>query len=71
MPSLSPLSPLDDNIISAQRPGLKTGVENYIACSEIGSGFEEPGGTSPPRISRSTPPPGGGGVNRLHYNAIN
>ena len=26
--------------------------------SEIGSGFEEPGGTPPPRIPRSNPPPG-------------
>ena len=25
--------------------------------SEIGSGFEDPGGTPPPRIPRSTPPP--------------
>ena len=29
---------------------LKTGVENYIFWSEIGSGFEEPGGTPPRRI---------------------
>ena len=35
---------------------LKTGVDNYIFWSEIGSGFEEPGGTSPPRIPRRTPP---------------
>ena len=28
-----------------------------IFWSEIGSGFEEPGGTPPPRIPRSTPPP--------------
>ena len=27
--------------------------------SEIGSGFEDPGGTPPPRIPRSTPPPPG------------
>ena len=26
--------------------------------SEIGSGFEDPGGTPPPRIPRSIPPPG-------------
>ena len=25
---------------------MKTGVENYIFWSEIGSGFEEPGGLS-------------------------
>ena len=34
---------------------MKTGVENYIFWSEIGSGFEEPGGTPRPRIPRSTP----------------
>ena len=38
-------------------PGLKTGVENGMFRSEIGSGFEDPGGTPPPRIPRSTPPP--------------
>ena len=41
--------------------GLKTGVENDILWSEIGSGFGEPGGTPSPRIPRSalhpTPPP--------------
>ena len=36
--------------------GLKTGVENDIFWSEIGSGFGEPGGTPPSRIPRSTPP---------------
>ena len=30
--------------ISALRPSLKTGVENYIFWSEIRSGFREPGG---------------------------
>ena len=45
----------NDNMISALRPGLKTGVENYIFWSEIGSGFGEPGGTPQPRIPRSTP----------------
>ena len=40
-------------------PGLKTGVENGIFWSEIGSGFGEPGGTPLPRIPRCTPlPPG-------------
>ena len=39
-----------------QSPGLKTGVENGIFWSEIGSGFGEPGGTPLPRIPRSTPP---------------
>ena len=28
-----------------------------FSWSEIGSGFEDPGGTPPPRIPRSTPPP--------------
>ena len=45
----------NDKIISAHRPGLKTGVENYIFWSEIVSGFGEPGGTSPLSIPRSTP----------------
>ena len=35
---------------------LKTGVDYYIFWSEIGSGFEEPGGTPPPRIPTNTPP---------------
>ena len=35
---------------------MKTGVENYIFWSEIGSGFEEPGGTPPTSIQRSTLP---------------
>ena len=37
-------NPSEDNIISALRPSLKTGVENYILWSEIRSGFREPGG---------------------------
>ena len=37
-------------------PGLKTGVENAIFWSQIGSGFGEPGGTPPPTIPRSNPP---------------
>ena len=36
---------------------LKTGVKNDVSWSEIESGFGEPGGTPPPRIPRSTPPP--------------
>ena len=31
------------------------GMENYIFWFEIRSGFEELGGTPPPRIPRSTP----------------
>ena len=38
------------------RSGLKTGVENGIFWSEIGSGLGEPGGTPLPKIPRSTPP---------------
>ena len=37
--------------------GLKTGVENGIFWSELGSGFGEPGGTTPPRIPKSTSNP--------------
>ena len=37
-------------------PGLKTGVENDIFWSKIGSGFGEPGDTPAQRIPRSTPP---------------
>ena len=44
-----------DNLISALRPNLKTGVENYIFWSEIRSGFREPGSTPPQRIPRSIP----------------
>ena len=33
-------------------------LENGMFRSEIGSGFEDPGGTPPPRIPRSTPIPG-------------
>ena len=47
--------PSNDDIISAGL-GMKTSVENYIFWFKIGSGFEEPGGTVPPRIPRSTPP---------------
>ena len=36
--------------------GLKTGMENDMFWSVIGSGFDEPGGTPPPRIPRSTRP---------------
>jgi len=34
---------------------FENGCENDIIWSEIGSGFGEPDGTLPPRISRSTP----------------
>ena len=51
-----------DNIISAYRPVLKTGMENYIVWSEIGAGFAEPGSsTLPPRIRRGGGGGGGGG----------
>ena len=40
--------------------GLKTGMENGMFWSEIGSEFGEPGGTPPPQIFKeySPPPPG-------------
>ena len=41
------------------------GVENGMFRSEIGSGFEDTGGTPPPRIPRSTPP---GVKNKCHRN---
>ena len=41
------------------------GVENGMFRSEIGSGFEDPGGTLPPRIPRSTPPGLSGAYIRL------
>ena len=40
----------NDDIIFAYGPGLKTGLENYIFWSEIGSKSGETGGTAPPRI---------------------
>jgi len=40
------------------RPGLKTGMENGIFWSEIGSGFGDAGGTPPSKIPRSNPPGG-------------
>ena len=49
------------------RPGLKTGVENGIFWSEIGSGFGDAGGTPPPKIPRSTPP-GGEGFEQGRHN---
>ena len=42
-------------------------MENDIFWSEIGSGFEEPGGTPLSRIPRSTPPPPGGGGSAEHF----
>ena len=38
-------------------PGLKTGVENDILWSEIGSGFGEPGGTWAAHHHQEYPPP--------------
>ena len=38
-----------------KRPGLKTGMQNEIFCSETASGFGEPGGT-PPLNSQEYPP---------------
>ena len=39
-----------DNQYGFRTPGLKTGLENSVFWSEIGSGFGEPGGTPPPKI---------------------
>ena len=46
---------ISENGYGFSRSGLKTGVENDIFWSEIGSGFREQGGIPPPRISRGTP----------------
>ena len=47
-----------ENWYGFKRPGLKTGVENYIFLSEIGSGFGEAGDTHAHRkFSRNPPPP--------------
>ena len=48
---------------------LKTGVENHIFWSEIGSGFGEPGGTPSPGIPRSTPS-GSSGYNTKHHHKV-
>ena len=45
----------NDDIISALRPGLKSGVENNSFWSEIGSGFGKQSSTPPPRIPKSIP----------------
>ena len=37
---------------------LKTGAENYVFWSEIGSGFGEAGGHTPAKNSQEYPPPG-------------
>ena len=37
------------------KAGLKTGVENVIFWSEIGSGFGESGGTPPTKNSQEYP----------------
>ena len=61
-----------DNIISAYRPVLKTGMENYIVWSEIGAGFGEPSSsTLPPRILRSPPPLTGTPLKLLETNNSN
>ena len=46
---------LSNNDIISSRSGLKTGVENEMFWSEMGSGFKAEDGTPPPRLSRSTP----------------
>ena len=59
----------NDELINAQRPGLKTGWDfrglvfkrvwkrKIFALNLIGSGFGEPGGTPLPRFPRSSTPP--------------
>ena len=42
-------------------------MENGIFRSEIGSGFEDPGGTPPPRIPRSTSSPPGPDASRTSH----
>ena len=42
-------------VVSLSNDDMKTDVKNDICWSKIGSGFVEPGGTSPPRIPRSIP----------------
>ena len=56
MRSLITIQQRSENGYVFQSSGLKTGVENGIFWSEIGSGFGEPGGTPLPKIPRSTPP---------------
>ena len=61
------LGPGNNDDIIPQRPGLKTGVKNFIFSSEIGSGFREPaahphhefpGRSTPlPRVRTPTPTP--------------
>ena len=58
MRSVITMQQRSENGYGFQRPGLKTGVENGIFWSEIGSGFGDPGSTPLPRIPRSTPPQG-------------
>ena len=59
MRSLITIQQRSENGYVFSRSGLKTGVENGIFWSEIGSGFGEPGGTPLPEIPRNTPPPPG------------
>ena len=46
---------------------IRNGFE-LLSWSDIRSGFEEPGGTPPPRISRSNPPPPPQRVRKLFWN---
>ena len=50
MRSLITIQQRSENGYGFESPGRKTGVENGIFWSEIGSGFGEPGGTPLPRI---------------------
>ena len=44
----------------------ETGVENYIFWPEIGSGFEEPGGTPRQKFPGVPPTPGKNNKTHLH-----
>ena len=70
MQSLITLQQRSENGYGFYGPGLKTGLENGIFWSEIGSGFGEPGGTPRPRILRSIPPPPPGGGTVLNFLVI-
>ena len=56
MRSLITIQQRSENGYGFYMPGLKTGVENGIFWSEIGSGFGEPDGTPIPNIPKSATP---------------
>ena len=63
-----PTTKLMGNFVTATpTSGLKTGVENCMFWSEIGSGIGEPGSTPLPRIPKNTPSPRGRSANRMYW----